>query len=453
MKICAYVQEGYDKRSYKDKSFDYRMWAGLMVIVDSLERSGYSVEYAGLDTVHLYDIVLVSMTSDFDWWAFISERIRWQSGSYLTVIGGQGVLNVRPLLPYADCFVLGRGENLILDIVQAHAQGNRVQDESVIYSDAFNMDSIYRLRQECPYPHEIMLSTGKAYKEVSMGCPHKCRFCTYSHSRKYSGNGAFLLNNMRTGLWDEEEGSGVINESALLDMVHSGNYDLPHLRVTAIDGMSERIRKIANKPIKRDHLQELFSQMAVHEKPHNIKLYNMVGYPSETEADWREFLEDLTIVDSKHSSQEKRWYIQLHTTPFRAMSVTPAACWPMSYRNYRGVIADTLRTDAYKGTIFYKGNRFVAIEGPGTGSLQLQFLAAIIWRGTELDNENIERLSVTKKFWGASAFQKQKTLEHYFDAPTLFGAFTFETLPTRNIRTYLPIEKHWDEKPWEQAGE
>ena len=92
MKICAYVQEAYAKANYKVECMESRSFVGLRVVVDCLERAGYEVDYAGIATVHEYDIVLVSLTSDCDWWSFIDERTRWQSGHYKVLIGGAGLL-------------------------------------------------------------------------------------------------------------------------------------------------------------------------------------------------------------------------------------------------------------------------------------------------------------------------------------------------------------------------
>lgn len=68
MKICAYVQEAYAKANYKNECMDARQFVGLRVIIDCLNRAGYEVDYAGIATVHQYDVVLVSLTSDCDWW-------------------------------------------------------------------------------------------------------------------------------------------------------------------------------------------------------------------------------------------------------------------------------------------------------------------------------------------------------------------------------------------------
>lgn len=78
MKICAYVQEAYAKANYKNECMDARQFVGLRVIIDCLNRAGYEVDYAGIATVHQYDVVLVSLTSDCDWWSYIAERQRWR---------------------------------------------------------------------------------------------------------------------------------------------------------------------------------------------------------------------------------------------------------------------------------------------------------------------------------------------------------------------------------------
>ena len=76
IKICAYVQEQYAKQNYKNECLDTRQFVGLRVVIDCLERAGYAVDYAGIASVHKYDIVLVSLTSDCDWWPYITERLR-----------------------------------------------------------------------------------------------------------------------------------------------------------------------------------------------------------------------------------------------------------------------------------------------------------------------------------------------------------------------------------------
>ena len=40
MKICAYVQEEYAKKTYKNECMDKRLFVGLIVIIDCIESDG-----------------------------------------------------------------------------------------------------------------------------------------------------------------------------------------------------------------------------------------------------------------------------------------------------------------------------------------------------------------------------------------------------------------------------
>lgn len=435
MKICTYVQGEYAKPVYKNENFNIRQWVGLSVIIDSLDRAGYDVEWAGISTVHEYDVVLVSITSDCDWWSFIGERVRWRPGNYKVIIGGAGVLNIRPFLPYADYFVLGRGENAVVEILRGTGDGY-----GIVEASKFAPDKRYEIRQEPIYPYTVELTNGHTFTERTQGCPHKCLFCGYTWHRKYTGEGEFEAG---SGLWSSED---VNRERAIIDMYKAGRYDLKHLRITSIDGFSERLRFSVNKRITRDMVRQLFQEMARHDNPHQLKIYNIVGLPDETVDDWFEFLEDLQVVDSQ-CTPGKQWSIVLHNTPFRPMPATPLACAPASYKDYRGLIAKTLGCGKYKGNIFYKGNKFWTVESMGTDSLSTMILSMICHRGTERDIDNVRKIACAKQFWRASADVRQATLEKYFDVKTLFSEQTPETLPTRYLKTYCEVERMWT-KQW-----
>lgn len=440
MKICAYVQAEYAKPAYANENFNRRAWIGLEVIIDVLRRVGHNVEYAGIATVHEYDIVLVSLTSDCDWWTYIAERVAWKPGPYKVIIGGAGLLNVRPFMEYFDAAIIGRGEELIVPVVES-LPGEYLH-ESVLYPESFSMDREYRVMQaERPYPHRLNLQlNGKHFQESEIGCPHKCLFCGYSWQRRYVGAGTYQA---RYSIFSDSNSNG---EQALLDIIDqppSGWQKGGLLSIIGLDGISERLRYLVNKRISREHLRKFFAGLATISPPHQLKIYNIVGYPTETTNDYSEFMEDLHEVDDK-LSPGKQWSLVLHCTPFRAMPTTPAACWPMSYFNYRRQIVEWLGRGKYKGNIFYKGNRFWAVEGMGTDSLSTVILSAICHRGTEQDAPNVRKLAQAGQFWRADARTKQATLERYFDTQTLFGAFTWETLPTRYLKTYAQVEKLGD---------
>ena len=339
MKICAYVQGAYAKVNYKNECMDTRQFAGLRVIVDCLERAGYQVDYAGAATVHTYDVVLVSLTGDCDWWSFISERTRWQAGNYKVIIGGAGLLHITPFLPFGDFFIFGRGEDLIVPLVRGIERDGGWEHESVACSSTFSPKRVYRIAQAAkPYPHKIALGKGRDFVEGPIGCNHRCLFCGYTWQRRFLSSVDYYC------MDDTLFGGIALKERAMLDLHnHLAGVDFAHLRTTSIDGMSERLRLMVNKPITRQIFGDFLEALLAYEgKAHRLKLYSIVGYPTETENDWMELLEDLRAADGRSASRSKPWSIIVHCTPFRPMPATPMACEPMSYRNYRGEIARVL---------------------------------------------------------------------------------------------------------------
>ena len=436
MKICVYVQDKYTKQVYAKESFNTRLFAGMAVVVDILQRAGFKVDYAGKATVQNYDVVLVSVTADCDWWGFIAERYRWQKGNYKVVVGGQGVLNVRPFLSWVNYFVLGRAEGEIDKLMTALSEGEEYESPYVINSKTFDIKKSYYIKQvDCIYPYDIKLENGDNYHEDVIGCNHKCLFCGYTWHRKQAEQEEFNY----SGLWN----GGKDRERAMIDMDNGIEVDLVKLRTTAIDGMSERLRFSMNKKITREMLQKFLIKLASCEKPHQVKFYNIIGLPGEIKEDWFEFLEDIKIADSNFKKQDKQTSILLHSTPFRAMPATPLACKPMQYENFRGKIGGILGP-MLKGNIFFQGNAMWAVESMATESLSTVIQSAIVWRGTEKDSDNFIKIALSKKFNTSNNAIKQATLEKYFDVKKLFGEFKPDNLPTRYLKTFAKIEKTWD---------
>jgi len=220
---------------------------------------------------------------------------------------------------------------------------------------------------------------------------------------------------------------------------------------------------MAGKPIIRGMLRGFLRGLASSGvAPNRMKLYNIVGYPTETEEDWFEFVEDVAAADAPFEKVDPQWGLELHSTPFRPMPATPTACWPMSPVNYRGRIVRVLRQGKYDEyqRVFFRGNRFWAAESHGTESLPAVILDALVLRGTEDDSEVVARLATSPKFRNASMKHRTAILERHVDIDRLFGAYTWANLPTRYLRTYVPLEKmqRADElargraaKPWPEA--
>jgi len=81
-------------------------------------------------------------------------------------------------------------------------------------------------------------------------------------------------------------------------------------------------------------------------------------------------------------------------------------------------------------------------------------LDALALRGVEDDSETIARLATSTKFRGASMAHKTAMLERHVDVGRLFGAYTWDTLPTRYLAAYTPADrlKNMDAVARKRAG-
>ena len=439
--VAVYVQSKYAKPAYTVESYNVRAWPGLEMICHALRAAGIEVDYCSSATVGRYKVVLVSITSGCDWYPFVGERLAWPKSARPTVVaGGAGLLNVRPFLRWCDTFCLGRAEGYVVDVVRAALAGERFEHPSVIHAADFDVDRTYTLDAGTYlYPHAVPLANGKTWQESAYGCQRKCLFCGYTWQRRHVGG---LQNEAGAGdvLW----GGSAEKTLFELDLDRPDTWGLPKFRIVGMDGFSERLRRMVNKPITREMLRGFFRGLAASgTRPAHMKMYNIVGYPTETDADWFEFLEDLTAADEGLTKIDPQWGIEVHSTPFRPMPATPCACWPMSYTNYRGHIVRVLsqgKHREFKG-IFYRGNQFWAGESRGTESLPTVILDALNLRGVEADSEVIARLAASAKFQNATVAHKTAILERHVDIDRLFGAYTWDTLPTRYLTSYTTANK------------
>jgi len=231
-------------------------------------------------------------------------------------------------------------------------------------------------------------------------------------------------------------------------------YVVPLVRA-GLDGLSERLRRMVAKPITREMWRAFLRGLCTASVPRGkLKVYNLVGLPTERPEDWAEFMEDLRAADLERRRSDNRWGIVLHSTSFRAMPATPAATWPMSYHNYRGRVCRCLRAREHVGQLFYEGRNLWAVESLGTESLathttlrsgaslrSTSILDALALRGVESDAEAVARFACSRRFWTASVARRVAMLERYLDVARLFRGYTWGDLPTRYLRSYTGPEK------------
>ncbi len=430
MKIGVYVQTKYSLQTYSSESFSVRLFAGVGIIADELKKHGKDVSYCGVATVNKYDIILISITAAIDWYSFIQERIKWPKGDYKVIVGGAGVLNVRPFLEHFDYAVFGRGEDVINDLVD-NIDG--FEHESVCKASDFSTKKRYKVAQATRLLGPLLIGDNtrkkQTFQEFGLGCKRKCLFCCYSWQRKYNSE------------INKSYQEGHTAEFTMLDLDFKDTSWARKLRLIGVDGMSQRLRYMVNKRISKDLLLNFMKTITRFGSGGECKLFCVVGLPTENDSDMAEMMDCFKQADQGRAGKKRGRFLMM-CSPFIAMPVTPAAWWPMAYKNLRGArsFSAKVKDKSLKGNVFFNGKNLWGVEGMGTSSLQRVMTEAIVSRGTEKDSEAINMLCNTPKFWNASASIKEKTLEKYFDMASLFKAYEFEELPTRYLETYIDSE-------------
>lgn len=435
MKVGYYVSSSQQMRKYACDSHNKRKWVGLSVVLDVLSRGGIKAEPCGPCRVAEFDVILVSVTSAMDLWQYARERQSWQVGKYRVILGGYGILNIRPFLHLADAFAFGRSESFVVDLVRAVAAGERFDHESVAFSSSFSPDNTYRICQtDSQYPYAVRLSDGSTWSESVVGCQGRCLFCGYTWHRKHNGILHQESTRGKSSIWS----SSTVEKTMLsLDMDRPETWEIDgSLRIIGLDGFSERIRRRVNKPITKIALKRFFTGLSSISPAHYIKVYNVIGYPWEDQSDWNEFKDAILDADSDMPPGD-RWNIVLHCTPFKAFPCTPLSCEPMSLENFRSRIPrDLMIGGPYRGSVFFEGKRLWAkadwgIDGPAT-----QALWAIAFRGTEVDQAAVTLLAKSDRFWKSDGSTKLATLRKYFDISGLTGPQEKSKIATRYLRSW-----------------
>ena len=148
-KIAFLAYYPLNQRS-KNNSFEGNYNIGANVIMDVMRRNDIECDMCTPDTAKNYEIVLISLTSDYDCIALykaVALLPSWQPGrKFKVVAGGAGMQNPTVIRRYIDYAVFGRGENIIYQLVDAILGGNSFEHGSVM-----SLPDIYPVKlAKCP---------------------------------------------------------------------------------------------------------------------------------------------------------------------------------------------------------------------------------------------------------------------------------------------------------------
>ena len=264
----------------------------------------------------------------------------------IVIAGGPCAVNPLPMKPFIDAFVIGDGEEVIIEILElynAHNPGDNKRSREDLLKELSKLDGLYvpsvhttpgtRIRRRfiddldtAPFPiSPIVPYTSIVHDrvaiEIARGCTKGCRFCQagmiYRPLRERSPDNVLSLAQRSIQNTGHEEISftslSAGDYSRLLPLIRNFNrlcndrhisVSLPSLRVGSIssdilkeiksvrktgftiapEAGTSRLRNVINKDFTEEEYRTTLEKLFT-EGWKNLKLYFMIGLPSETPQD------------------------------------------------------------------------------------------------------------------------------------------------------------------------
>lgn len=290
---------------------------GIRYILEELGRPWVPCEPEEVDR---FDVSLVSLQSVTDQLS-IMDRLPLERRSRV-IVGGQGAYAVRSLIGRVDAVAFGRCEDTVSSIVSGDPlphvwEASRDPDLTKRYS-------VRRLSRLLP-------------GEVTVGCKHRCAYCQYTWTRDKNGTTYSHGSDLKTP------------ESTFVELANV--VTRPGRYTAALDGFSFESRKRAKKGITSAMIVRTLRGIAAHgwTKPTVIKVFQIAGYPWESESTMSESLRELRDVCAQCDTGPGRIVLMFLVTPFSPEPLTPMELEPASWIDWHAYFSDRDRRAVYSG--------------------------------------------------------------------------------------------------------
>ena len=273
--------------------------------------------------------------------------------NYPLIFAGGPVIttNPEPLKTFFDFLIIGDGEGIfpkVLDILKKRSSKN----ETLL--ELSKLDGIYipnltgkvnKITEELSDVIYTPILSDKSYFkdtfiiEVSRGCMNRCAFCTASYinlpfrfypyekiieaielglqyTNKIALLGAqisahpqfneimkYLRNKIESGTNIELGISSLRTDSVTPELVQTLVLGGQKTSTIAIEAASERLRKFINKNLKEEQILNAV-KISRENGLKGLKIYSMIGIPTETEDDIQEFIRLAKLIKQEHKGFE-----------------------------------------------------------------------------------------------------------------------------------------------------
>lgn len=327
-KVCVLVPtHNHVRNATHNTRLNVGKYFGLKIVLNELEKHfDLKPDFVTHESVHLYDIVLVSIHSVNDYYGHAHTFYYHLKGQRrgIWIAGGSAIQNLPPLLDIFDFIFIGRAEGLLIPFFTALLANKPFTSESIVSTFEYSQWNRYKINYvQKLYPEQL----GKE-KETMLGCKYNCAYCRYRIS---------ALPPTKRDVDNRTTMPG--NEETFFDLhINSGKQ-----YTTSLDGLTESIRFAVFKRISNDTIIQKFKDFSLSNPSIRLKVYLIIGYPGKSEVDFSELRYVFNQIDKFLSNH--RYVVQFHVTPFSAEPGTPMQWEPVNiFDNYSQIIS------AYKKT-------------------------------------------------------------------------------------------------------